>query len=181
MTFAQLSAYLQAYLQTNDPATIGQIPNFLTLAASRINVDLRTALVEQTAVLVPLPSQPLPIGAMAIKLLTVDAEVQPYVTAEALALGETGYSVVAGNILLSTDLSTDHTEMQVVYWSSTEDSLSASLPHLFLHAAAAEAELFQGDTASANEELTLYTADIEKASGWDINSGPISLGGGSRL
>lgn len=183
MNFTQLSAYLQAYLETNDAAVIGNIPNFMTLAAARISTDLRSSLIEQTSPLLAQQTQPLPDGFIAATLLKHNTAISGYVTPTAFnELSGTGfncYTLLSGQISINPSPAVGDV-IDLSYYVAGDESLSSRLPHLFLHGAAMEAELYQGNTADAQIESQLYQQDLQQANGWDIQSGPISLGGAAK-
>lgn len=176
MNYTELSNYLQTYLQTNDQSVIDNIPNFLTLAAARIANDLRTALIEQSSTLLNVQVQPLPTGAMAINQLRINNFPVGYVTPNEFGLGAIGYTVQSNSIYINPAPVTGDVAVLTYYAANSGDKLASALPHLFLHGGAAEAEYFQGDNEDANNEIVLYKADVNKANGWDIYSGPISMG-----
>jgi hypothetical protein len=183
MTYAQLSAYLQAYLVTNDPVTLGNTNNFLSLAASRIKSDTRNALIEQKQAFTPAASMQIPTNLVAINYLLVDGEnilyASPATFSEVQADSKC-FTLVANSILVSTPLLTATSGELVYYAASADDQLAGSLPHLFLHAAAAEAYWYQGDTETGNNELALYQGDARSVTGWDVQGKTITLGGGAK-
>jgi hypothetical protein len=179
MNYTQLSAYLQSYLETNDAAVIGNIPNFMTLAAARISTDLRSSLIEASTTLFSVTQQPLPDGFLAATLVRHNGFTSVYVTPAVFNSQPDGYvyTILSGQILVSpTPQAGDVIEL--AYYVAGNEALSSKLPHLFLHGSAMEAELYQGNNADAQQEFQLYQSDLEQANGWDIQSGPISLGGG---
>lgn len=183
MTFTQLQAYLQQYLETNDSGVIGNIPNFMALALARISTELRGSVLEVDLVLANQATQPLPPGFLAATLLQCNTFVGTYVApARFVELsndnpqGEYFYTLQSGHIkLFPTPATTD--VITLSYYVAGSESISTSLPHLLLHAAAMEAEMYQGNTGDAQIEQALFSQDISRADGWDIQSGPISLGG----
>lgn len=177
MNYNELSAYLASYLQTNDPDVLDNIPNFLTLAASRIAVDVRGALVERTATLTNTVGQSLPEGTQAVQSIRVNGVVRSFVPFNSWDFNSIGYTLQAGIVYLNpAPVPTD--TIYIFYYAANSDSqLAANLPHLFLHGGAYEAEMYQGNNDDARDEIALYQIDLRKANGWDIQSGPISLSG----
>jgi len=107
MTFTQLQAYLQQYLETNDSGVIGNIPNFMALALARISTELRGSVLEVDLVLANQPVQPLPAGFLAATLLQCNTYVSTYVApARFIELskenphGEYFYTLQSGQIKL---------------------------------------------------------------------------------
>lgn len=182
MTFTQLQQYLQEYLETNDTSVIGNIPNFMALALARISTDLRGAVLEVTTSLLPQASQPQPDGFLAATMVQHNGYISTYVDPQefvelsAMSDAPYRYTLQSGQIkLLPTPVSTD--VISLSYYVATGDSISRALPHLLLHCAAMEAEMYQGNTTDAQVENSLYNSDVRTATGWDIQSGPICLGG----
>lgn len=183
MTFTQLQQYLQDYLETNDTGVIGNIPNFMALGLARISTELRGSVLEVFQVLAAQQAQALPAGFLAATMVQNGGNVAAYVSPDRFVTataenpqGEYFYTLQAGQIkLFPTPQPTD--VVTLFYYVAGSEALSTSLPHLLLHAAAMEAELYQGNFPDAQTELSIFNQDIARADGWDIQSGPISLGG----
>jgi hypothetical protein len=183
MTFTQLRQYLQDYLETNDSGVIGNIPNFMALALARISTELRGSVLEVSLVVADQPAQPLPAGFLAATLLQRNTFISTYVAPARFyelsaenPQGEYFYTLQSGQLKLwPTPQPTD--VITLSYYVAGSEAISQSLPHLLLHAAAMEAEMYQGNTGDAQLEQQLFSQDISRSDGWDIQSGPISLGG----
>lgn len=166
-----IAAYLQQYLVTNDDKVIGNIQNFLTLAVSRVNKRIKSAFLEVVAA----PAWPaqgvLPADLVAIKWLTVNGVLQfPSLTAK-----DGTYNVAAGNLTFTPAL-VDTDSVEYVYYAVNQDILTSGSPAVLLHAAAAEALMFEGNAEGAAAELALFNQELDECISWQAH-GPISMGG----
>ena len=192
MTLSDLSAYIQAYLETNDPKVIGQIPRFIELGAARIGTKLRGAVMERTAPIAIAASQPVPEDFIASRSLTVGGQVYRWVTPDQFAVAQarvtdvatlfvpgelSGVFTIAGRVLSM--LPTPSAAPTWVYTAlnTVEPSeLAQFVPHLIVHAAMAEATGFDGDLESQEIENGKFKDMLADAMGWNFN-GSMSLGG----
>jgi hypothetical protein len=176
MNYTQLTAYLQAYLQTNDAQVIDNIPNFLSIAAARMATDIRNSLIEQQVWLDAIQAQPLPLGFVAVRLMTSNGVPLDWITPKQYAEGGQGFTIQAQQILISPIPETTDSIQLTYYVINLNNALANNIPHILLHCAAAEAEMFQGDLEAAVSEMQLYKGDTDSSNGWDFQ-GSISLGG----
>ena len=178
MTFTQLQTYLQQYLETNDDAVIGNIPKFMELATARIANDLRGAVMERTAGLTfdQYSLAPLPDGFLAARALYWNGVSIPYVAPTHTENVSPCYTIIDDAITVyPVPAATD--TIVLVYYAASNEEFSKQIPAVLLHCAAAEAEMYQGNYGDAQLEMRLYKEDVAAANAWDIQSGPISLGG----
>lgn len=178
MNYSQLVAYLQSYLQTNDQNVIDNIPNFLAVSAARMATDIRNSLIEQSIYLSPIQVQPLPLGFVACRLMTLNGAPLTWISPKQLAEGAIGFTIQAQEIQINPAPGSDDTVQLVYYVVNLNNALANTIPHIMLHGAAAEAEMFQGDIVAATSELQLYNSDVVNSNGWDFQ-GSIAMGGGS--
>ena len=184
MTFTQLQTYLQQYLETNDDAVIGNIPKFMELATARISNDLRGSVMERTAeltfqnVIAPFPNgfAPLPDGFLAARALYWNGVSIPYVAPTHTENVSPCYTIIDDAITMYPVPAATET-LSLVYYAASNEEFSKQIPAVLLHCAAAEAEMYQGNYGDAQLEMRLYKEDVAAANAWDIQSGPISLGG----
>jgi len=181
----KITTYLKSYLVTNDPAVINNIQNFLTFAASRIKVDVRNALIElyeqfdQTAGFIPFP----PDGAavVSVDIAGRNLDYVPEDIFRDIKDDQYCYTLTGNIIFLSEPAKAAEGLATLVYYGAAPDNQTSTyLPHLLLHAAAAEAYWFQGDTETGNNELAMYQRDAAKVTGWDYGNSTIRLGGNSQ-
>jgi hypothetical protein len=166
-----IAAYLQQYLVTNDDKVIGNIPNFLSIAVSRVNKRLKSAFLEMVANPVWPAQGVLPADLVAIKWLTVNGTLY----FPSLVAKDGTYNVAAGAVTFSPAL-VDTDSVEYVYYAVNQDILTAGSPAVLLHAAAAEALMFEGNQEGAAAELALFERDLDECLGWEAH-GPLSLGG----
>jgi hypothetical protein len=176
MNYTQLTAYLQAYLQTNDAQVIDNIPNFLSIASARMATDIRNSLIEQQTWLDAIQAQPLPLGFVAVRLMTSNGVPLDWITPKQYAEGGQGFTIQAQQILIAPIPETTDSIQLTFYVINLNNALANNIPHILLHGAAAEAEMFQGDLEAAVSEMQLYKGDTDSSNGWDFQ-GSISLGG----
>ena len=180
MIYSEIVTYLTQYIRSNDEGVAANIPNFLALALSRISIDVRSALIEKSITLDPTSEQDLPAGFIAVKHTKVDDSIIPWVTPVEFASTTTpSYTIESQQIKVypSPELST----IKLTYYAiNLDDSLAGRLPHLLIHASAAEAALYQGDTETAAAEYELYKSDSSSTNNYETyRTESLSFGGGT--
>jgi len=197
MDYASFLAYLGDYLHSTDPKVQANLQTFGMLGASRIGSEFRGSVLEVVATLAPAAAvMLLPAGVfLGVRVLTVNGRPAKWISLQQLrelqrAATDAGdptaqgmqpelvYALYAGGVeLFPAPASTDAVVMTHLQLSLTApDVLTESLPHLMLRAAAAEANLYQGDNEAAGVESALFAAGMRATQGWDFN-GSLSLGG----
>jgi hypothetical protein len=161
-----VTTYLEEYLVTNAPLTVSNIPNFIEIAIQKINKRLRGTFVETVS-----SSPTLPVDFVAMRYLTVNGIQYNY----KLQAEQGTFSIVANTLTLTPALVSGDI-LNYVYYAINETDLTAVAPAMLIHAAAAEALMFEGNAEGAAQEYALSAALIDDGNGWDTQ-GTLTMGG----
>lgn len=161
-----ISAYLQSYLVTNDDKVISNIPNFLSIAVSRVNKRMKSAFLELYGYDLILPAD-----FVAMKYLTVNgAQYSPN-----LVQLQGTYTINAGQLTVYPALESGDI-LAFVYYAINQSILTQGSPAVLLHGAAAEALMFEGNKEDAAAENLLFNQDLDECLGWESH-GTLTLAG----
>jgi len=194
VNLSQFTAYLQAYLQTNDQKVIDAIPTFTSLAAGRIAANMRGTLLERVFSAPALATFAPPADFLAMRSINVGGPSLLWASPSQLAdlkfaqqntglpppvtSGPIWFTIAAGSIEVWPAPATTAT-MTMVYLGldqATPSSILAQFTTLLLHAASMEAQMFQGDNEAAVLEQQIFDSDFERGRGWELQ-GRLTLGG----
>lgn len=192
MTNAELLAYLQDYLHTNDTKTVANLQNFIALAANRVKTQVMGGLLEVHDTFMPLPSQSLPAGFISFRQINVDGVPLSWLPPDQYDLAVIAssfdpdtakvprwYTIKGGTLMISTDpTGKPATRTYYMLDASSPTALSAQIPSLLVRGAAYEAYLYEGDVESSQGELQGFERDLQFASDSQFRAqGAIAMGG----